>query len=189
MNFAKPGIRVLGIAESYSGRESSLIAGTVMRKDLRIDGYGFAPVTVGGSDATEAVISLFGELNREDVNIIMLSGCVISWFNVIDIEKVAAFTGIPVICVTYEDSDGLGDDISHHFPGDHNRLRAYEKLGERERFMLPTGYEIFVRYAGISGRDAHRICSEMTKDGRIPEPLRVSRLLARSLMHNMNRLR
>jgi endonuclease V-like protein UPF0215 family len=189
MNFAKPGIRVLGIAESYSGRESSLIAGCVMRKDLRIDGFGFAPVTVGGTDATEAVISLFMELEREDINLIMLSGCVISWFNVIDIERVAAVTETPVICVTYEDSDGLEGDIAYHFPGDAGRLRAYQKLGERERVILPTGYEAFVRYTGISGREAHRICRDMTKDGRVPEPLRVSRLLARSLMHNMNRLR
>jgi len=189
MNVAKSGIRVLGIAESYSGRESSLIAGTVMRKDLRIDGFGFAPVTVGGRDATGAVISLFEELKREDINVIMLSGCVISWFNVIDIEKVSAVTGVPVVCVTYEDSDGLEKDILHHFPDDPGRLRSYMKLGERERIILPTGYEIFIRYTGISGRDAHRICSDMTKDGRIPDPLRVSRLLARSIMHSMNDLR
>ncbi len=33
-------------------------------------------------------------------------------------------TGIPVICVTYEDSDGLIADISNHFPDDKARISA-----------------------------------------------------------------
>ncbi|NMA11510.1 MAG: DUF99 family protein, partial [Methanomicrobiales archaeon] len=50
MHMAKSGLRALGIAESYAGREQSTLAGVVMRKDLRIDGVAFARVTVGGSD-------------------------------------------------------------------------------------------------------------------------------------------
>ena len=56
MHVAKPGLRALGVAESYSGREQSTLAGVVMRKDLLIDGVAFARVTVGGSDATDAII-------------------------------------------------------------------------------------------------------------------------------------
>jgi Uncharacterized conserved protein len=59
MHLGKKGIRILGIAESFSSRERSLIAGVVMRKDLRIDGCAFGTVTVGGLDATDCIIDTF----------------------------------------------------------------------------------------------------------------------------------
>ena len=53
-----------------------------MRKDLGIDGFSFGSVTVGGMDATDEVIRMVHSLERSDLNAIMLSGCVIAWFNV-----------------------------------------------------------------------------------------------------------
>ena len=74
----------------------SRLAGVVMRKDLRIDGFGFSTVTVGGMDATY-FYSRYGAriLNRRDINVIMLSGCVIAWFNIINPALIAQETGIP----------------------------------------------------------------------------------------------
>ncbi|MDD2253136.1 DUF99 family protein, partial [Methanoculleus sp.] len=114
MHLAKSGIRVLGIAESYSGREQSTLAGIVMRKDLRIDGAAFARVTVGGMDATDAVIGIVTDLARRDINLIMISGSVIAWYNIIDPAAVQDATGLPVIVTTYEESEGLAEDIRRH---------------------------------------------------------------------------
>ena len=74
MHIPKKGLRALGIAESYAGRTYSTLVGVVMRKDLRIDGFVFSTVTVGGMDATDAVIGMVEELNRKDINLILLSG-------------------------------------------------------------------------------------------------------------------
>ncbi|OPY37696.1 MAG: hypothetical protein A4E35_01125 [Methanoregula sp. PtaU1.Bin051] len=179
MHIPKKGLRALGIAESYAGRTHSTLAGVVMRKDLRIDGFVFGSVTVGGMDATDAVIGMVQELDRRDINAILLSGCVIAWFNVIDPARIEDVTGIPVICVTYEESEGLSGDIRHHFPDDTARLLAYERLGERVPVLLHTGQTIFLRSWGISGADAAKFCDAFTLEGRIPEPLRVARLCAR----------
>ncbi len=84
MHISKKGIRALGIAESYSGREQSVICGVAMRKDLRIDGVGYGTVTVGGTDATDSILSLVRKLKRSDINLLLLGGCVISWYNIID---------------------------------------------------------------------------------------------------------
>jgi endonuclease V-like protein UPF0215 family len=181
MHLAKKGLRVLGIAESYSGEDRSVLAGVVMRKDLRTDGFSFSSTTIGGMDATKAVISLYEDFGREDINIIMVSGCVISWFNIIDPRRVRDETGKGTIIVTYEDSEGLEDEISHHFPGDRERLLAYYALGPRTPFILSTGYTIHLRSYGISGRDAERLCNDFTLDGKVPEPLRVARLCARAV--------
>ncbi|MFZ0006530.1 MAG: DUF99 family protein [Methanoregula sp.] len=180
MHIPKKGLRSLGIAESYSGREKSTLAGIVMRKDLIVDGVAFSHVTVGGMDATTGVLNIIQSLDRRDINVIFLSGCVIAFFNIIDPQKVTEYSGLPVICVTYEDSAGLEEDIRHHFPGDMQRLDAYCRLGERTPYNLQDGLTVFLRSWGISIQDAGRLCSEFTKEGKIPEPLRVARLSARA---------
>lgn len=184
MHVAKSGLRVLGIAESYSGRERSTLAGVVMRKDLLIDGVAFAPVTVGGSDATDAVIRVFTGLAREDINLIMISGSVIAWYNIIDPVAVQEATGLPVIITTYEESEGLEEDIRRHFPGDVERLAAYRRLGERIPVRLHSGYALFIRPYGLSFKDAARLCNDFTREGKVPEPIRVARLIARGLVRS-----
>ena len=127
MHLPKKGLRAFGIAESYSGR-TRYLAGVVMRKDLRIDGFSFGTVTVGGMDATDTIITMIHALERSDLNVVMLSGCVIAWFNVISPVAIHEDTGLPVICVTYEESDGLLGDIRHHFPDDTLRITRYMEL-------------------------------------------------------------
>jgi len=182
MHIPKKGLRALGIAESYTGRSVSKLAGVVMRKDLRIDGFIFSTVTVGGMDATASVLRMVDELDRNDINVVMLSGCVIAWFNILNPVKIAQKTGKPVICVTYEDSEGLLEEIRHHFPDDPERISAYRDLGQRTRVDLHTGQEIFIRCWGLEIREGARLCDDFTVEGRIPEPLRVARLCARKLI-------
>jgi len=182
MHLAKPGLRALGIAESFSGRASSTMAGVVMRKDLRIDGVAVASLTVGGMDATGAVLGIVAALARRDINVILVSGSVVAWFNILDPAAIADKTGLPLIVVTYEDSEGLEGDIIHHFPGDGERLRAYRNLGERVPVRLRDGGQVFIRTAGISIGDAGRILKDFTRDGKVPEPVRVARLVARAAM-------
>jgi endonuclease V-like protein UPF0215 family len=151
----------------------------VMRKDLRIDGFAFSTVTVGGMDASTSILHMVKDLKRRDINVIMLSGCVIAWFNIINASLIVQETGIPVICVTYEDSEGLLGDIRHHFPDDEARISAYESLGERTLVKLHTQQTIFIRCWGLNMEDAAKLCNDFTLEGRIPEPLRVARLCAR----------
>jgi endonuclease V-like protein UPF0215 family len=182
MHISKKGIRALGIAESYSGREQSVICGVAMRKDLRIDGVGYGTVTVGGTDATDSILSLVKKLKRSDINVLLLGGCVISWYNIIDPLQLFKELNLPVICVTYEASEGLLEDITKHFPGDSDRISTYMSLGERFPVALKTGRTIFLRSWGITDADAAKICDDFTLDGKVPEPVRVARLSARAFM-------
>jgi endonuclease V-like protein UPF0215 family len=183
MHIPKKGLRAFGIAESFSGSTRSTLAGVVMRKDLRIDGFSFGTVSVGGMDATDSILGMVRRLNRRDINVIMLSGCVIAWFNVLDPLRISQAAEIPVICVSYEDSDGLESDIRHHFPGDEERVVAYRRLGERIPVTLHTGQTIFLRAFGLNQTDAMKLCNDFTLEGKIPEPLRVARLCSRHLIN------
>ncbi|MDK2974657.1 MAG: uncharacterized protein PWP08_1028 [Methanofollis sp.] len=182
MHAAKKGLRVLGVAESFRGRDRSVLAGVVMRRDRVIDGVGVGEATVGGMDATEAVIALYRGLRRRDVNLIMLSGCIVAWYNVIDPAEVHAATGVPVVVATYEDSEGLEEKIAALFPGDDLRVAAYRRLGNRLPLRLKNGYTVYIRAVGIDQDTAGRVVDAFTLEGKVPEPLRVARLAARAVM-------
>lgn len=180
MHLPKKGLRVLGIAESFTGREYSTLAGVVMRKDLRIDGFVMGTARVGGMDATGTILDMVRSLKRRDLNAIMISGCVIAWFNVIDPARIFSETGFPVIAVSYEESSGLETEIRAHFPGDDARLDAYHRLGDRDAVPMHTGQTLFIRSWGLSAADAVWLCNDFLYEGSVPEPVRVARLCARA---------
>jgi len=189
VRYFKKGIRALGIAECFRKGESrkSVLAGVVMRADLLLDGFSFSTATVGGLDATEAVLRLYERLRRKDVNIIMLNGCVISWYNVIDLNEVHERTGKPLICVTYEPSPGLEKYFKEYFPEDWaERLAIYERNGPRKAIRLRTGHEVFIRAIGLDEEEAKKVLDKFTLHGSIPEPLRLARLLARAVLTSIN---
>ena len=178
----KKGLRVLGIAESFVKTEpKSQLAGVVMRRDLKIDGFGFAKITVGGDDATEAVLKIYDDLDRRDINALLLSGTVIGWFNIIDIEKVFDELDLPVISLSYEESGGLEGYIREYFPRPEEKIALYRRLGSRAPVRLKTGYQVYVRSLGATNDETKALLNGFTLNGRIAEPVRVARLLARSL--------
>ncbi|MGQ9543777.1 MAG: endonuclease dU [Candidatus Bathyarchaeia archaeon] len=185
---SKRGIRVLGVSESFikgKGRRS-VLAGVVMRGDLVIDGFSLSRATVGGMDATDSIIDIYLKLGREDISLILLNGCVISWFNIISLGEVHSKTGLPLICVTYEESEGLEKYFKEYFGAESDeRIIRYRENGEREALRLHTGKTVFARYLGLNREDTLRILNRFTVQGGIPDPLRVARLLARTIVKHM----
>ncbi len=180
----KKGIRVLGIAESFVPHidEHSLLAGVVMRKDLIIDGFSFASAKVGGDDATSVIVSLYKALGRNDINVLMLSGAVLSFYNIVDLERLQRETRLPIICLTYRESPGLEENIKKHFPRSHARkLKRYGKLGRRSAVDLRTGKRVYVRALGIEEGEVKEILDAFSLEGKYPEPVRVAGLLAASV--------
>jgi endonuclease V-like protein UPF0215 family len=181
LHLNKPALRVLGIAESFvRSSPISILAGVVMRADLRVDGLAYARATVGGDDATEAVLNLYRQLDRTDVNALLLSGLAISWFNIIDLTEVWDRIQKPVICLTYEESPGLEDYIREYFPQPEEKLRRYDASGERTSVLLKTGFEVYVRALGATIEETRILLNKFTRDGRVPEPVRVARMMARA---------
>jgi len=185
----KKGFRALGISESFvkGVSEESILAGVVMRADMTIDGFTFSKATVGGMDATEKILEMYRNLKRDDINLLILNGCVISWYNVIDLHRVAEETDLPLICVTYNESTGLEKYFKELFPQNwESRVEIYRKNKRRTAIKLSTGYTVYIRFIGMKMEEAKGILNKFTSHGSIPEPLRVARLLARSLVKNLS---
>lgn len=188
LHLNKSGLRVLGIAESFMrSHPVSTIAGVVMRADLRVDGLAYAHATVGGDDAVFAILGLYQQLDRADVNALILSGAALSWFNIVDLKMVFEETEKPLICLTYEQSPGLEEHILQHFPSPDEKLRLYRSLGERQSVQLRTGFEVFVRVWGATLEEARILLNKFTRDGRVPEPVRLARLAALAELFSKSR--
>ena len=79
--------------------------------DLFLDG-----ATLDGDDATDVILQMYEDLKRPDISYLLISGLIISLYNIIDIKKIHESLQIPIIGVTYNDSPGIEDSIKHHFP-------------------------------------------------------------------------
>lgn len=186
----KSGVRVLGIGESFNREDTkSVVAGVVMRGDFRIDGFSVCRPTVGGTDSTDSLISLFQRLERPDVRAWMLGGSVISWFNIVDIMELHDATGVPVVSVTYNPSEGIEKYLKEYFPSDWEpRLQILERAGSRMEVTLRTGHEVYLSISGLSKTRAKQLVDQFTLDGKIPEPIRVARIEAAGLHRDLDHL-
>jgi endonuclease V-like protein UPF0215 family len=176
----KQGVRALGVAESYQS-DSSTLAGVVTRASRVVDGFVFGSCTVGGTDGTRAILDLYRRLDREDIGYLLIAGIAPAWYNVIDLSRLHEKTGIPVLSVSFEESDGLDTAIRTEFSGSSakRRLDIYHSLPDRKRVAIPDS-DIFVRSVGLE-EAAGTVVRAFTPEGGRPEPLRVARLAARAV--------
>jgi endonuclease V-like protein UPF0215 family len=90
---------------------------------------------------------------------------------------------IPLICVTYKDSEGLEKYLVKHFPEDWQvRVEIYNRNGTRTHMKLQTNHVIYARFLNISEEETLRVLNKFTHHGSMAEPLRIARVLARALM-------
>lgn len=176
----KSGVRALGVAESYRDNRSTL-AGAVVRASRVADGFAFRTCTVGGLDATDAVVDLFSDLDREDVRYVFVAGVALAWYNVVDLPRIAEEVDRPVISVTFEESSGLRDALDAEFEGEdlERRTEIFERQPSRERLTV-NDQTVFVRSVGVDPGEAGDAVRAFTPEGGRPEPLRVARLAARA---------
>ena len=107
----------------------------------------------------------------------------ISLYNIIDLKRISEETGLPVIGVTYEESEGIEDAIKHHFPNSYeSKLTEYSNLDSREKITLHTSHDLYIRKEGCTVLEAKQLLDKITLQGSVPEPLRISQLLANTLL-------
>lgn len=182
----KAGARALGIAESYRGTSDantaeSTLAGCIVRVSRVVDGVVFGSCTIGGTDATDAVIDLTERLGREDVSTLLLAGIAPAWYNMFDLHRIHDAIDRPVLSISFKESDGLESALCEAFSGDDLdvRLDIYERQPPRRRLTV-NDETLFVRCVGCADEEAADVIRAFTPEGGRPEPLRVARLAARA---------
>ncbi|MFW9830411.1 MAG: DUF99 family protein [Candidatus Thorarchaeota archaeon] len=188
LSLLKPAARFLGVAESgLLGAVDTILGGVVMRADLILDGLVWRKATLRGLDASEAVIEMIQQLDRQDLNGIMLHGSVIAGYNVIDMIQLYSATKLPVISVTKAPQENLKEHLISTFPSDWEiRWEIVLRNGVMKPIKLDTESTVFVQFIGCSWETVKGVINRLTRFGGIPEPLRVARLLARALMKSQS---
>lgn len=176
----KPGVRALGIAESFR-EEQSTLAGVVVSANRVVDGFAFSTCTVGGMDVTQSVTGLYTDLGREDVRYLLIAGVALAWYNVVDLRDVHRATDRPVISVTFKASEGLEPALRREFSGDalRRRLAAYKELPDRNAITV-NGETVYLRSVGLDDDTAATVVEAFTPEGGRPEPVRIARQAARA---------
>jgi Uncharacterized conserved protein len=171
---------VVAIAESFRLDDGfSVYAGVLARRDGVVEEVAFGLATLGGTDGTEVASKILRALVRPDVAMVMLDGCVVSFYNWIDGETLWRRYGKPVACYVFEEPEGRVEDaVKKLFQDWEVRVEAYRRLGPPIPYYTKTGYKIYVRSWGIDPADAGKAAEASMKYGKMPEPLRVAKIIA-----------
>ncbi len=186
----KKAVRALGIAESFVLEiPRSIFCGVVYRSDGLLERVILDEATVGGDDATDTVIRIFKRLNRSDIHVMMIDGCILSWYNILDLYRIYEETKVPILSIVFEDIEGdVEKAIVKLFPEDKARLKLdmFRRLPEPVKVMLRTGDVVYVRVVGIerSVRLLRTIISRFLRDGKRPEPIRIAKHVASAVLEH-----
>ncbi len=188
----KRAIRAVGIAESFVlSFPRSVFCAVVYRSDGLVDGLTLDFATVGGDDATDTICRMLEDLDRQDIHVVLLDGCIVSWYNIVDLEKVYECCKVPVLALTFEEITGdVETAIRKVFPEDValRKIQQFRKLPEPVRLVLPDG-EIYVRVCGIQPhpRILRAVIRRFLREGKRPEPIRIAKFVANAVLRKVIR--
>ena len=139
-------------------------------------------VEVDGLDATERLMETIEELSRE-VDVVMSSSIPIAGFNLLDPKKVLERFGIPSVFVLGErpDQGAVRAALKKHFRDWKKRVAVIEGAGGFRELSLEGENPVLVECVGIEPAEAMRLVRRLTIFGRIPEPVRLARMVARAV--------
>lgn len=177
--------RVLGVDDGPFTWEDARVpvVGVVMRGGRYVEGVLVTDVEVDGSDATERLLPrLAGSRFARDLSAILLDGVALGGFNVVNVARLHAESGVPVITVTrgVPDFEAMRRALERH----HEDWRVKWALVEAARGRaIPTeGAPITIGATGLSHEEAVAVVARATVRGRTPEPLRLAHLIATAVV-------
>ncbi len=174
--------RVVGVDDGAFDRNgrTAPIAAVLLSVPEQVEAVGLGEVHVDGTDATARIVRLLrAVLPTEGVRAVLLDGAVVGGFNVIDLDRLRAATGLPVVAVTRRRPDFSRIDaaLSKWFPRSAPRRLAL--LRKHRLFSVPTaGAPIWAACTGCSRADARELVRRTSVRGYWPEPLRLAHLVA-----------
>ncbi len=180
----KKGVKILGIAcSSFNRLEDQFVPifGVVYRGASLFEGVLKTRIEVDGEDATEKIRAMIEQSNHsKQLKLIMTRGITIAGFNYIDIKKLYEKTGLPVISIV---------DRKPNFEKIRSAIKNVPNWEERYKVITNSGLireiqssedeePVFIQSIGFKDEEIATFLKKVTVVGRIPEPIRVARLIA-----------
>jgi len=178
---AKDQIRAIGIDDAPFdfSEEKVMVIGSVVRAPNYLEGILSSKVQVDGNDATEKLSEMISESRFSDqANVLFIDGAAVGGFNLIDFEELSESTKIPSISISRKEPDFEKIELAlqHHFERWDKKL---EILKKGKIYEIETEYKsIYIQKEGLDIKEARKMIEDFTVRGRLPEPIRISHMVA-----------
>jgi uncharacterized protein len=166
-----------------SARRAALV-GVVFSSPNYIEGIVRTSVAIDGTDATDRILTLLGHSPFLDgVRAVLLDGIAVGGFNLIDLDRLHAQLQRPVVTVTRHPPDfpSIRSALRKYFPREATARWKLVRAHTLFRLPMKEGNPLMVSAVGCTRAEAAVIVRRTTVRGNLPEPLRLARLIARSL--------
>jgi endonuclease V-like protein UPF0215 family len=175
--------RVVGVEDGsfQKGITQRALLVVVLFKGLRMESVKTTRIRVDGLDATEKLGEILGKWKFDAV---FLAGVSFAGFNIIDPAIIHAEFGNPVIIIsrTKPNNEAVKRALERHFGDWKSRWRVFHKLGLVYEVALSASEPpVYFETLGVSAGWAVKLLRAFSVCSRIPEPVRVARLIARGL--------
>lgn len=154
---------------------------TVLLRRARIWAIRVGTIEVDGNDAADILQELL-RLLRYDV--VMLSGISFGGFNLIDISRLAHNLRKPVIAISGEkpNNRAVRAALREHFGDWEERWKIVRSAGKLYSCKpLASEPKVYFEVKGAKPNFARQVIAGTALISRLPEPIRIARILARGL--------
>jgi len=181
------GVQVVGVEDGGFSRKlrdrdiQKALFVCVLLRGKWISNFQADMITVDGLDATEKLTSM---LHRWSFDAVMLAGVSFAGFNLVDPTIVFEEFNKPVIVIsrTKPNNIAVKTALRRHFGDWRVRWSVFEKLGSMYAVVsMPAKPPIYVEVVGAELDWASRLIRAASVCCRVPEPIRVAKLVARGL--------
>lgn len=178
-------MRIVGVDDgafrpSKKAKQHALLL-AVLFHNLRVLAVRVGRIEVDGRDSNKVLTSL---LTGVRLDAVMLSGISFGGFNVVDIAKLSKQVGKPVIAITGElpNNEAVRKALRQHFADWPDRWRMVRSAGRIYSFRpLRNEPPLYFEVRGATRLFAEKAIASTATVSRLPEPIRVARILARGL--------
>lgn len=179
-------MRVIGIDDApfkKFGKGNVLIVGTVFRGGSYLDGILSTKAAIDGSNATKKIAEMINKCRfKPQLQCIFLDGIAVGGFNIIDIKDLSKKTKLPVMVIIRRKPDINSIKKILIKLNKKNKIKLLEKAGS----VIPIG-KIYIQLTGLSIEKAKEILKIVCTRSLIPEPIRISHLIASGITYGESR--
>ncbi len=152
----------------------------VLFENLRIWNLRVGRIEVDGRDANGVLASLLSDLKYDSV---MLSGISFGGFNVVNIAALSRTLRKPVIAITGDRprNRAVLKALRDHFPDWKDRWKMVQSAGRVHTIKVGDEPRLYYEIQGAPLKFARKVIASTARVSRLPEPIRVARILARGL--------
>jgi len=158
----------------------ALLAAVLLR-GVEVENAKITEITVDGLDATKKLAEMLSDWNFATI---LLAGVSFAGFNLIDPTIIHEKFEKPVIIIsrTKPNNKAVKQALQRHFEDWEIRWKIFEKLGSVHRILVLAGEPpLYIETVGVGVKWACNLIRALSVCGRVPEPIRIARLIARGL--------